>query len=180
MQGGGYGCTSRMYGMNCDNLVEAKVMLANGRIAIANDRRNFPLFWAIRGGTGNNFGVLLEATYRLHRPGPFWGFSVRWGIDHAAPAIVAIQDGYIKTNDSRRIGFETHCTTIDGRRRGFACPAGESAWRRGGRSVAGHTADRHLRTRVTDLHGRPRLARAGGVLLRKLPRRLPVPQADLA
>ena len=115
MQGGGYGYTSRMYGMNCDNLVEAKVMLADGRIAIANQRRNLPLFWAIRGGTGNNFGVLLEAAYRVHRPGPFWGFSIRWDIDHAPPAILAIQDGYMKTNDSRRIGFETHCTTIDGR-----------------------------------------------------------------
>jgi FAD/FMN-containing dehydrogenase len=115
MQGGGYGYTSRMFGMNCDNVVEVKVMLADGRIVLANERQNYPLFWAIRGGTGNNFGVLLEVTYRLQRPGQFWGFSIRWDIQNAAQAIVAIQNGYMKTNPSRLIGFETHGTTLDGR-----------------------------------------------------------------
>lgn len=115
MQGGGYSYTSRMYGMNCDNAIEAKVMLADGRIAVANQWQNVPLFWAIRGGTGNNFGVLLEVTYRLHRPGPLWGFSIRWPIENAPQAIVAIQNNFMKTNRSRLIGFETHGAPLDGR-----------------------------------------------------------------
>jgi FAD/FMN-containing dehydrogenase len=115
MQGGGYSYTSRMYGMNCDNAVEAKVMLADGRIAIANERQNVPLFWAIRGGTGNNFGVLLEVTYRLHRTGPLWGFSIRWPIDNTPQALVEIQNQLMKTNPSRLIGFETHGAPRDGR-----------------------------------------------------------------
>ncbi len=115
MQGGGYSYTSRMFGMNCDSVVEAKIMLADGRIAIANERQNFPLFWAIRGGTGNNFGVLLEVTYRLYRPGALWGFSIRWPIDDAPRAIFEIQNQYMKTNPSRLVGFETHGAPIDGR-----------------------------------------------------------------
>ena len=115
MQGGGYGYTSRMYGMNCDNVVAAKVMLADGRILVADGRTNQPLFWAIRGGTGGNFGVLLEISYRLHRTGPLWGFGLRWPIADAPRAIVAIQNGYMKTNPSRLIGCETHGTTLDGR-----------------------------------------------------------------
>jgi FAD binding domain/Berberine and berberine like len=115
MQGGGYGYTSRMYGMNCDNVVAVKVMLADGRIVIADERQNVPLFWAVRGGTGGNFGVLLEISYRLHRPGPLWGFGVRWEIEDAPQAILAIQEGYMKTNPSRLIGCETHGTRVDGR-----------------------------------------------------------------
>jgi FAD/FMN-containing dehydrogenase len=115
MQGGGYSYTSRMYGMNCDNVAEVKVMLADGRIVVANERQNVPLFWAIRGGTGNNFGVLLEVTYRLHRTGPLWGFSIRWPIEDAPQAIVEIQSNLMETNPSRRIGFETHGAPIDGR-----------------------------------------------------------------
>ena len=115
MQGGGYGYTSRMYGMNCDNVVAVKVMLADGRILVADERRNRPLFWAVRGGTGGNFGVLLEISYRLHRTGPLWGFGLRWRIEDAPRAILAIQDGYMRTNPSRLIGCETHGTTMDGR-----------------------------------------------------------------
>jgi hypothetical protein len=115
MQGGGYGYTSRMYGMNCDNVVAIKVMLADGRIVVADERQNVPLFWAIRGGTGGNFGVLLEISYRLHRPGPLWGFGIRWGIEDAPRAILEIQNSYMKTNPSRLIGCETHGTTVDGR-----------------------------------------------------------------
>ena len=115
MQGGGYGYTSRMYGMNCDNVVAVKVMLADGRILVADERRNVPLFWAVRGGTGGNFGVLLEISYRLHRTRPLWDFGLRWRIEDAPRAILAIQDGYMRTNPSRLIGCETHGTTVDGR-----------------------------------------------------------------
>ncbi|MGD9508881.1 MAG: FAD-binding oxidoreductase [Geminicoccaceae bacterium] len=115
MQGGGYGYTSRMYGMNCDNVAAVKVMLADGRILVADEGRNRPLFWAIRGGTGGNFGVLLEISYRLHRTGPLWGFGLRWRIEDAPQAIVTIQNGYMKTNRSRLIGCETHATTVGDR-----------------------------------------------------------------
>lgn len=115
MQGGGYSYTSRMFGMNCDNVLEVRVMLADGRIVVANERQNFPLYWAIRGGTGNNFGVVLEVTYRLHRPDPLWGFRIRWEIENAPCAIHEMQNRYMKTNDSRLIGFQTHGLTVDGR-----------------------------------------------------------------
>ena len=88
---------------------------STGALSFADERQNVPLFWAVCGGTGGNFGVLLEISYRLHRPGPLWGFGVRWPIKDAARAIVAIQNGYMKTNPSRLIGCETHATTVDGR-----------------------------------------------------------------
>ena len=115
VQGGGYSFTSRMYGMCCDNVLAVKVMLADGRIVVADDQQNAPLFWAVRGGTGNNFGVLLEVSFRVQRPDPLWGFSIGWDIDDAPRAIVEMQDGYMKTNPSRLIGFEAPGYTRDGR-----------------------------------------------------------------
>lgn len=77
VQGGGYGLTSRTFGMNCDSAVEFRVMLADGRIVRASETINHDLWWALRGGTGGNFGVVLTVQYRLQRPKSliFWSFS---------------------------------------------------------------------------------------------------------
>jgi len=84
MQGGGYGFTSLLYGMNCDHVVEAVMVLANGKIVTVNERQHADLYWAVRGGTGNNFGVLVQITYRLHDLYRLWGFGLRWPLKSAA------------------------------------------------------------------------------------------------
>ena len=56
-----------MFGMNCDQVIGLQMALADGRIVKANTNENADLFWAVLGGTGNNFGVLLEIEYRLHQ-----------------------------------------------------------------------------------------------------------------
>lgn len=100
MQGGGFGQTSRKWGMNCDSVAEMLVMLADGRMVRANDDVNADLFWAMRGGTGNNFGVLLQCTYRLQPLIPLWGFGLRWSMDQAPTALAAIQAGYMRGKDA--------------------------------------------------------------------------------
>ncbi len=105
MQGGGYGLTSRKFGMNCDNVVDMMVMLADGRIVHANDHDNPDLFWAMRGGTGNNFGILLQATYRLHDLPELWGFGLRWTIDQAPAAMEALQSGYMAGGCTGDLGY---------------------------------------------------------------------------
>ena len=89
MQGGGYGFTSLMFGMNCDHVVGFQMALADGSIVKANATENADLFWAVRGGTGNNFGVLLEIEYRLQELGALWGFGFKWPLESAEDAAAA-------------------------------------------------------------------------------------------
>lgn len=71
--GGGYGLLTPKYGMVIDNLLEAEIVLADGRIVTCSPHQEPDLFWAIR-GAGIGFGVATSFTYRLHpQPHRVWG-----------------------------------------------------------------------------------------------------------
>lgn len=111
MQGGGYGFTSREFGMNCDNVIEFQMMLADGSIVIANQNQNKNLFWAVRGGTGNNFGVLLSVTYKLYSLYNVWGWALQWTLDEAPQALMALQQGYMRTGAPKELGYQAMLAT---------------------------------------------------------------------
>ena len=64
MQGGGHGPASRDFGLGADQVLEATVVLANGSIVTANPCQNPDLFFAIRGGGGGTYGVVVSTTIK--------------------------------------------------------------------------------------------------------------------
>jgi hypothetical protein len=63
--GGGYGPLMTRFGLACDNLLSAEVVLPDGEIVRCDANQRQDLFWALRGG-GGNFGVVTAARIRLH------------------------------------------------------------------------------------------------------------------
>ena len=112
MQGGGYGFTARIFGMHCDQVEAVWVMLADGSLVYADATMNADLFWAVRGGTGNNFGVLLQTKYRLYQGSKFCGFSIIWpmdtdaGRDNAAKALAWLQAKFMRTGAPPELGYQ--------------------------------------------------------------------------
>lgn len=68
-QGGGHGPLSSTYGMGAHNLIEATVVLPSGEVVVTNECRYPDLFYALRGGGGGTFGVVVNATMKAY-PSP--------------------------------------------------------------------------------------------------------------
>lgn len=64
LSGGGIGTMMRKYGLSADNIIDARLVNAKGVIL---DRESMceDLFWAIRGGGGASFGVILAYKIKL-------------------------------------------------------------------------------------------------------------------
>jgi hypothetical protein len=88
--GGGIGYLSRKYGLTIDNLLEADVVLADGRMVTARQDENPDLFWALRGG-GGNFGIVTSFLFRAHPVDTVFAGPTLWPIEQSAAVLKAYQ-----------------------------------------------------------------------------------------
>src|SRR5688572_1299486 len=101
--GGGHGYLSRMYGLTIDNLLEADVVLADGRFVTASECEHADLFWALRGG-GGNFGVVTSFQFRVHPVANVYAGPIFWKIEHA-PQIMRAYREFLRTAPEKLCPF---------------------------------------------------------------------------
>jgi FAD/FMN-containing dehydrogenase len=84
--GGGFGFLTREFGMSCDSLIGAEIVIASGRrgarlIGVSPGERS-DLLWACRGGGGGNFGIVTSLKFRVHPLRDVAFLVARWsGLD---------------------------------------------------------------------------------------------------
>jgi FAD/FMN-containing dehydrogenase len=89
--GGGIGVLGRKYGLTCDRMLRAEVVLADGRVVGCDEHTEEELFWALRGAGGGNFGVVTSFVFRTVPAPPTTIFHVGWPLVHAAAVVEAWQ-----------------------------------------------------------------------------------------
>lgn len=65
-QGGGHSILSSLYGLGADQVLEWEVVTAQGQHLVATPKRNKDLYWALSGGGGGTYGVVISVVIRTH------------------------------------------------------------------------------------------------------------------
>ncbi|KAI3542951.1 hypothetical protein CSPX01_06547 [Colletotrichum filicis] len=66
LSAGGFNMQMRQNGLGVDNVESAKVVTSDGCIVTASRDENADLFFAIRGGGGGSYGIVIEWTLRMY------------------------------------------------------------------------------------------------------------------
>ncbi|KAI5252056.1 FAD binding domain protein [Aureobasidium subglaciale] len=75
-QGGGHSALTSRHGLAADQVLEWEVVTATGGHILANRQQNTDLYWALSGGGGGTYGIVLSMTSKLHPDTPTVGFNL--------------------------------------------------------------------------------------------------------
>ncbi|KAF2129387.1 hypothetical protein P153DRAFT_403119 [Dothidotthia symphoricarpi CBS 119687] len=68
--GGGHSPVMQLFGVGADQVVALEVVLTSGRFVTVTPSVNSDLYWAMLGGGGGTFGVVVSAVVKVHRKIP--------------------------------------------------------------------------------------------------------------
>lgn len=100
MLGGGVGPSVRGFGLTCDRLRSARVVTSSGQLKTVDAQSDEQLLWALRGGGGGQFVVMVDAHLEPARVDKSSWFSVSWPWAAADEALAAWQ-ALVPTADPR-------------------------------------------------------------------------------
>lgn len=64
--GGGYGMYASAYGLGVDQILAARLVLADGSVMHVDENRNTELLWALRGAGNGIWGVVTQLTVKIY------------------------------------------------------------------------------------------------------------------
>ncbi|KAF1953532.1 FAD-binding domain-containing protein [Byssothecium circinans] len=67
-QGGGRGPLATAFGLVADQVLEWEVLTSSGELLTASPIENQDMYWALFGGGGSTYGVVMSVTMKLHAP----------------------------------------------------------------------------------------------------------------
>jgi FAD/FMN-containing dehydrogenase len=106
---GGIGWLRGTHGLSCDNLLEADVVTADGKLVHASESENADLLWALRGG-GGNFGVVVSFTFKLHVIEPELMFCAPAYPEERANEIIPLWRDFMKATPDKLSGLAEFST----------------------------------------------------------------------
>ncbi|KAH8701954.1 hypothetical protein BGW36DRAFT_394738 [Talaromyces proteolyticus] len=90
--GGGLSYLSPQYGMACDNFRELEVVLPSGEIVAASANSYPDLFFGLRGGGGNAYGIVTKYTVQSRPAGKFAAGNIIYLFEQTDAVADAISD----------------------------------------------------------------------------------------
>lgn len=66
IQGGGHGPLTTILGMGTDSVLQYTLVTADGSYIMADAKNNSDIFWALRGGGGASWGVVISVSVTFH------------------------------------------------------------------------------------------------------------------
>ncbi|KAJ5832417.1 hypothetical protein N7474_000728 [Penicillium riverlandense] len=109
IQGGGHSIMGWLHGMASDNALEFQVVIADGTLVFANAYQNTDLFFALRGGGGGSFGVVVSVTVNAYPDYPVLFTSTNYTLSKAnGPfwnGVQAFHNHLVELNDHGGSGY---------------------------------------------------------------------------